>query len=306
MGNYETILYEKKDHVATVTINRPEMNVITVQLIKELELVFREAEEDRDVGVVVVTGAGKRAFSAGADGRMFEKMLRNPHDMWDFLGQFMRMVYNAKTMGKPLVGKVRGWCVGGGVELLTCCDLIYASEDARFWAGESGIGMVPYVGSTQLLTLSIGDKRTRQLILLDEVIDAKTAYEWGFVNKVVPSDKLDEEVDKICKTLLNKSMWALRYAKTQLNVWWDLVSHSYYQGRDAWTFESLLPDGLRAVQGIIDKTKRMDWVKDRDRITAGEIPEFLWGPYSRTCPSCQTANLPEYHKYCGNCGAELK
>lgn len=305
MPEYNLITYKTKDHVAQITINRPQQrNALNLQVMQELTDAFKRAEDDRGVGVVVITGAGDKAFCAGADVDMFTKLVKDIHMSWQMTGQFNRMVYSARTLGKPVIAKVRGWAIGGAIELLLSCDLIVASETAKFIPGESGMGAVPFAGSTELLTINVGDKRARWLLFTDDAIDAQTAYQWGFVNKVVPDDKLDEEVDNLCRKLLNKSMWALRYAKTQANVWVDLASHALYEGRDVWALQCVLPDLLMAATAFMEK-RPMDWVKMRDEEASGVSTEYMWGPYTKICPNCGAQMLPERMKYCGNCGSQL-
>lgn len=304
---FKNIIYDKKkDHVAEITINRPEQrNALNLETMRELTEAFQNAESDNSIGVVVLTGSGDKVFVAGADIKMFGEIAKNPHESWKLIGQFLRVVYNMKTIGKPVIGKINGSAIGAGVELILACDLLIAAEHAIFIGGEAGVGLVPVGGTTQLLTPTIGDKRARWLLFTDDSIDAKTALEWGLVNKVVPKDKLDEEVDKLCKTILNKSMWALRFAKSQANIWSDLASNSFSQGRDFWTLEAtMLPDLLEAASSFLEK-KPMDWMRYRELMATGKAAEYLWGPPTKVCTKCDTKNLPENLKYCGNCGAKL-
>ncbi len=302
---YKTILYEKKDYIAHITINRPSRkNSLTIEVESELADAFQRADEEADVGLAVISGAEGKDFCAGAEVQMFLEIVKDPNQTRKMLTEFQRMHHNARTMGKPVVAKVRGWSIGGAIELLTACDIVIASEDAKFWPGEARLGGVPYLGSTQLLTLYIGDRRARWLNFTDDVIDAKTALDWGFVNKVVPPDKLDEEVDKVCQTLLNKSPWALRYAKTQLNVWGDLVSHTFPQGRDFWVLESILPDLQMFANGFLEK-KPVNWLELREKMAKGKPIEYPWGPATNKCPKCGAKYLPAEHQYCGACGAKL-
>jgi len=214
------------------------------------------------------------------------------------------MTYNIRTMGKPIISKINGICIGGGFELIIMTDLIIAADHAKFIPGESAVGLVPCAGSTQFLTAVVGDKRARWALYTDEPIDASSALEWGLVNKVVPRGKLDDEVEKVYNILLNRSMWALRYLKTSMNVWVDLVHHTFNQGRDAWTLDALLPDASDSCTAFADK-KAVNWIERRKDLAKGDAWEFRWGAEDKSCPHCGANKLPRKFKYCGVCGKQL-
>lgn len=303
---FEHVVYEVKDLVARITINRPEArNAMNRQTMRELTEALYAAEGDPAVGVVVLTASGEKAFCAGADVKMFREMVKQPDETLAMVDQFVRMVSAVRECGKPVIARVNGIAIGGALELLVAADLLIAAEHATFMPGESGVGATPYGGSTQGLALSIGDHRARWLLYTDEAISAKTAMEWGFVNRVVPFSELDAEVERVCRTLLNKSPWALRGAKTQANVWWDLVSSSMHQGKDFWVLQSLLPDILKSVSSFLEEKKPFDWVAFRREAAGGRAQEFFWGAPTTTCGHCGAKFLPQDTKFCGNCGQPL-
>ena len=305
MRTYNNIIYEKKDLIGEITINRPnKRNALNLDTMVELSDAFQVAENDKDIGVVVLTGAGDKAFCAGADLDYFNGMLKDPNESWRMIGQFNRMTYNIRTMGKPIISKINGICIGGGFELIIMTDFIIAAEHANFIAGESAVGLVPCAGSTQFLTAVVGDKRARWALYTDEPIIASRAYEWGLVNKVVPKEQLDEEVDMVCNILLNKSMWSLRYLKTSMNVWIDLVQHTFNQGRDAWTLNTMLPDATDACAAFAEK-KSIDWIERRRAQSNGDMGEYRWGHEVKCCPHCYTKYIPSKYVYCGICGKKF-
>jgi len=305
VSELKDIIYEKKDHIATITINRPEQrNPISFNVIKEIGMALQDSESDDAIGVVVLTSAGDKAFCGGGDLKSFREEINNPYKCWKtLLPAFNRMIYTARTMGKPLIGRINGVTIGGGVELLLMCDMAIAADHAWFIAGETSVGALP-LGATQLLTLSIGDKRARMALFTDKRFDAKTALEWGLINEVVPYERLDEEINSLCKLILAKSPWAIRLAKTQINIWWDLASHTFHSGRDIWALETMLPDFMEGISAF-SKKETPDYMKLRKRTAAGETAEYLWGPPTKTCPQCKTENLPDYFEFCGKCGKEL-
>ncbi len=206
---HRDILYETKDHVARVTINRPKhYNAFTGDTLKELTLAFEDAGADDEVGVVVLTGAGDKAFCAGGDVN------------WEKEGGLERQIVEPYTLHvtvsrcpKPVIARVNGYAIGGGNHLAYYCDFTIAAEHAVF--GQNG----PRVGSpaagpiVSYLTRIVGHKRAREMWMLCRRYTARQALEWGLVNAVVPSEKLDEEVQRWCDELLALSPTCLRILK---------------------------------------------------------------------------------------------
>lgn len=301
---FETILYEKKDLVARITINRPEArNALTLQLMIDISQALQDAERDSAVGVVVITGGGEKFFCPGLDLTWAKNLFNRTQEVWSMVNQYTRMVFEVRNVGKPVVARVNGLAAGGGCELVIACDLAIAAEHARFMQGEGGVGAVATY-ATQSLPLIMGDKKARWFLFTDDVIDAKTAVEWGLINKAVPYEKLDEEVDNLCQNLLDKFPWSLRFTKTQTNFWFDLAAHTFHEGRDFWSLQSATPEPLEGISAFLEK-RSPDHLKMRREAAAGKTVEYLWGPPTKACPSCNTRNLPADFEYCGKCGAKL-
>ena len=203
---YKDILYGVKDHVATITINRPhKLNAFTQNTIYEWEDALRRATDDRDVGVIVFTGAGDRAFSAGGDVN------------WEAEGGTKKEDYHTAQMiidcPKPVIARVNGWCIGGGNHLAYFCDITIAAEHARF--GQNGPRVGSPAGGHMVAHVAniVGHKRAREMWLLCRRYSAQEMYNWGLVNAVVPMDKLDEEVQKWCREILALSPTCLKTVK---------------------------------------------------------------------------------------------
>jgi len=213
---YETILYEKSENVAWITLNRPEvLNAQSEELLSELTMAFDKAREDNEIWVIVLTGAGEKAFSAGADITMF--LSWTPIDPVNKFKGIKRPYQQIREIPKPVVAMVNGFCLGGGCELAMACDIIIASENARFGQPEINVGVIPGGGGTQILPRLVGEKKAKELIFTGDMLSAQEALELGLVNKVVPKEKLRETVDSLLAKLKTKSPAILKLAKLSVN-----------------------------------------------------------------------------------------
>ena len=201
------------DHVALVQLNRPkELNALNLQLMRELKETLAMLDHDPDVRVIIITG-NEKAFAAGADikqmsGQGAIDMLKaDQFSTWDSIG---------KTK-KPLIAAVSGFALGGGCELAMNCDLIIASESARFGQPEIKIGVMPGAGGTQRLTKAIGKVRTMEMVLTGKFIDAEEALSYGLINKVVPIELYLEESVKLAQKIASMSPVAVQLAKESVN-----------------------------------------------------------------------------------------
>jgi enoyl-CoA hydratase len=214
---YSTLLYEKKEGIGTVTLNRPaSLNALNSQVYAELYDVFEAIENDPEVRVVVLTGSGEKAFAAGTD--VVEMQNMNTLDIQKFVAKIRKASDRIYTMTKPTIAAVHGYCLGGGCELAMCCDLRLASEKARFGQPEINLGLIPGACGTQRLPRLIGAAKAKEMIFLGEMIDAATALNLGLVNKVVPPEKLLDEALDWAKKLASKSLPVLAMAKLSINT----------------------------------------------------------------------------------------
>jgi enoyl-CoA hydratase len=203
--------YEK--HIALVRLNRPkELNALNLQLMGELRDAIKELDEDEEVRVIIITG-NERAFAAGADikqmsGRTAMDMLKiDQFSTWDQI----------RRTKKPIIAAVSGFALGGGCELAMICDMIVASESAKFGQPEIKIGVMPGAGGTQRLTRAVGKARAMEMVLTGNFITADEAYNFGLVNKVVPEELYLQEAVKLAKDIADKSPIAVQMAKEAIN-----------------------------------------------------------------------------------------
>ena len=304
---FRYIRYEKRDWVARVTINRPEVyNAYNTPCLEELFQAFRDAAFDDHVAVLVLTGAGDKAFCTGGDVHEYaEVYTRRPHDYWKYMWLFQQCHDALRNIGKPTLARLNGMVVGGGNEFNLACDLAIAAEHVVIRQVGARVGSVAAGGATQWLPIVVGDRRAREILWLCEEIPAAKALEWGLVNAVVPYDQLDATVDAWCQKLIQKFPECLRYTKQQTNFWKDLAWHlTIGHARDwlALHFASLEPyEGMKA---FVEK-RPPDYLGIRERASDTRSSEFLWGPYAQACSHCGARGLPAQFAFCGVCGQPL-
>ena len=224
----DDLLYRNERGVATITINRPEVhNAFRNQTLDELADCFEEAARDESVGVIVLAGAGTRAFCSGGDVReedAFDTVKGRAHHR-----RLLRLAEVMRNCGKPIIAAVRGYCLGGGNSLMLLCDMTIATEGSRFGQVGPKMGSSPLWWSTQLLPRLVGEKKAREIVMLCRQYTAAEAERMGWINKVVPDAALEGEVAQWCRELLDKSPQALRIAKVSLNSesdhLWSAVVH---------------------------------------------------------------------------------
>ncbi len=206
------MIFEKRQGIAWLTLNRPHvMNAMNTQMRDELWTVMEAVRDDPDTRVLIVRGAGERAFSAGADVSEFgtapsyveARRARRERDLWQLM----------LDLDKPLIAAIHGYALGAGCEMSMCCDLRVASEDARFGLPEVKLGYIPSAGGTQILPRTIGTGTAMEMILSGDDIDAATALRLGLVHKVVARERLYEEAEAWARELMTRSPAVLRYAK---------------------------------------------------------------------------------------------
>jgi enoyl-CoA hydratase len=214
-SEYTSIIYETENHVAWITLNRPDvLNAQSDELRAEVVRALEAASEDENVHVVVITGAGDKAFSAGADISQFPN--RYPADV--IASKARRRPYETiREMPKPVIAAVNGVALGGGCELVLACDIVIAADTAKLGQPEIRVGVIPGCGGTQILPRLIGEKRAKELIFTGRTITAHEALEMGIVNKVVPLAELKAATEQLAGDLLRNSPAILRMAKIAIN-----------------------------------------------------------------------------------------
>ncbi len=218
---YENILYEVKDAVATVTINRPKvLNALNPAVVEELAQAFTEIAGDPEVKVAVLTGSGDKAFVAGADIAAMAQMTALEGRYFARRGQ--DVLFMIEKLDKPVIAAVNGFALGGGTEIAMACDFIYASTKAKFGQPEINLGIIPGFGGTQRLPRLVGRAWAKELCLTGEIIDAELAKEIGLVNRVFEPEELMPAVMKTARTIASKGRVAMRAIKTLINDGYDL------------------------------------------------------------------------------------
>lgn len=223
---YKSILFEMENHVVIITFNRPKvLNALNTEVILELKDAINRCQEDENVKVVILTGAGEKAFVVGQDINELKELLKNGSSekfmKSEKLGQdTFRLV---ETMAKPVIAAVNGFALGGGLEICMACDIRFASEKAHFGQPEILLGALPGWGGTQRLARLIGTGRAKELIISGEQITAQRAYEMGLVNRVFPAEELMEETKKFAQKLTTLPPITIKMDKHAINYGYDMA-----------------------------------------------------------------------------------
>ena len=212
MNGFKTLIYEKKDRIAYVTLNRPEaLNVYNIQMRDDLYQVLSAIKDDSEVRVVIFRGAGEKAFCAGAD---LNEFLTAPSPVIARQVRFGRDVWNLfLSIPQPLIAAVHGYVLGSGIEIALCCDIRIASEDTKFGLPEVGLGIIPAAGGTQTLPRAIGMAKALEMLLTNPWMSGEEAYRIGLVNRVVSRDKLLNAAEEMAKKIASCHPMAVRNAK---------------------------------------------------------------------------------------------
>ena len=305
-GTWQRILYTIRNGCATVTINRPKvLNCFDYLTLLELADAFHDAARDPQVFVVVLTGAGERAFCTGADlTEQRDVLAPNPQHYHTWMGAFIDVHERLRNIGKPTVARVNGIAVGGGNEFNMACDLAIAADHAYIRHVGPYHGSVPAGGATQWLPLFVGDRRAREIIWLGEEIAASTACEWGLYNAVVPMDELDDAVQRYVDKLLTALPETLRYTRTQTNFFKDLAWYqTIHHARDWLTVHTAAPEVHAAVEAFTNKQPLDHTTIHRHHGTANGA--YRWGAPGQSCNACGASGLPSAFTHCGACGVHL-
>jgi enoyl-CoA hydratase/carnithine racemase len=265
---FRNIRYAKAEWRATVTINRPAVyNCLDIATLREMGEAFQDAAWDDRIAVLVITGAGNRAFCTGADMKEWSRdFLRRPNDFYKWMGVFIETFDRLRNLGKPTIARLNGMVVGGGNELQMSCDLAVAADDVVIRHAGTSRGSVPAAGATQWLPLIVGDRRAREILLLNEAIPARKALAWGLVNQVVPRKKLDRAVDVLAGKLVEKLPECTRYTKQQLNFWRDFSwAMTIGHARDWLTVHTGAEEIVEGIRAFNEK-REIDYRKLRSRM----------------------------------------
>ncbi len=336
--SFREILYGKAAGVARITINRPDRyNAYSTACLEELASALRDAAFDDSVGVVVLTGAGDRAFCTGGDVKEYaEAYVAAPRDYWKYMALFRAYIDGILSTGKPVVARINGVAVGGGNETVLACDLAVIAEHA--YVGQVGVrvGSVACGGATQWLPITVGDKRAREMLFTNRPIPARLALEWGLVNRVAPSvrrgaefvenaspeevekarkgadgysidlSRLDTEVDLLAQELLRSFPECVRYTKQQTNFWKDFSwSLTVRHAQDWLALHYTDYEPFEGMSAFAHK-RPVDFAAVRRRaVEPGGSPETPWGAHVRACKSCGAEGLPASFAHCGVCGGRL-
>lgn len=218
---FEDILYEKKGGVTKITINRPERhNAFRTKTLAEMIQALEDAKDDYGIGVIVLTGAGEKAFCSGGDS---EDITGGKAGYTRGVKKVFEVERLIRMSQKPVIAAVNGWAVGGGHILHVLCDLTIASENAKFAQVGPKVGSFEAGFGSAYLARVVGEKKAREMWFLNKTYTAQEALEMGLVNKVVPLDKLMEEVDAWCQEILDRSPQAISFLKIALNTPTDWI-----------------------------------------------------------------------------------
>ena len=214
---YKNIIFNVEDVIATITFNRPKaLNALNADLMNEFACALYEIDENEDIRVLILTGAGEKSFVAGAD--ITEIATYNPLQAKFFTEKGQNTLDKLQQLSIPVIAAVNGFALGGGCEIALACDFIYASKKAKFGLPEINLGLIPGFGGTQRLPRLIGMNMAKELILTGNIIRAEDAQRIGLVNKVCSAETLMDEVIKTAKIIASKGKVSLCAAKQAINT----------------------------------------------------------------------------------------
>lgn len=254
---FKYILYEKSEGVATITINQPEaLNAFNAEVVGEILQALEDVKIDENIRVVVLTGAGEKAFSAGADIKAMKGMNALKAKELSQMGE--KLCTALENLEKPIIAAINGYALGGGLEVAMACDLRIASENAKVGQTEINIGLIPGWGGTQRLTRLIGATKAKELIFTGKMVDAKTAEQLGLVNMVVPADKFRETVRQFAIEIAQKAPVALKVAKALINKGAEIsLDAALALEREGFGVVASTEDLQEGVSAFIEKRKPM-------------------------------------------------
>jgi enoyl-CoA hydratase len=213
---YETLLYEKRERIAYLTINRPDkLNALSRRVIEDLGVCLQAVGEDAEVLAAILTGAGEKSFVAGAD--INELAAQSPVEGQETSRRGQQVLHSLEYLGKPVIAAVNGFALGGGCELAMACTLRIASENARFGQPEVKLGILPGYAGTQRLPRLVGKGRAMEILLTGEQVNAQEAYRIGLVNQVVPPQDLIPAAEALARKIMANAPLAVKFAIEAVN-----------------------------------------------------------------------------------------
>jgi len=245
---YQNVIFEKEENIAVISFNRPEaMNALNNQTRAEFTAAIAEVAADDEIKVLILTGSGK-AFVAGSDIKEFSQTTPYVAHNIQRLGEMV------EKLQKPVIAAVNGFCLGGGCEIAMGCDIVIASEKAKFGQTEINIGIIPGGGGTQRLPRLIGVCKAKELIYTGDIISAEEAFRLGLVNRIVPMDELMPAAKELAKKIATKSTAALKLAKTAINrgMQTNLESGLKYE-YELYSLALSLEDKVEGVNAFLEK-----------------------------------------------------
>ncbi|WP_137287672.1 enoyl-CoA hydratase/isomerase family protein [Halorussus salinisoli] len=218
-STYENIVADVDDGVVTLTLNEPDKyNPINTETLLDLRRAFDEIQLDRDIDVVVITGAGEKSFSSGGDIREYagpsEEHDPVERERQDLYFDTWQKLYDLHPV---TIAKINGYCVGGGLILMSYCDLSVSVDDAKFGVPTTDIGQIPGDGSTYRITQLVGEQKVKELVYTANLIDAEEAYRIGLVNRITPRDELDAAVGELVDAIQDTGRQAVKNSKKAIN-----------------------------------------------------------------------------------------
>jgi dihydroxynaphthoic acid synthetase len=263
--HFDDIIYEKRGQTAWITINRPERhNAFDFKTIGELGAAFDDVGSDRKIGVVVLTGAGDKAFSAGGYLGDLAGSGLDKAKVFTLFDNAIATMLKIRRLPQPVIAAVNGFAIGGGNELVVASDIAIASDRARFGQTGTKVGSAPVVGGTNMLGLQIGDKKAKEVSFLCRQYTAQEALSMGWINAVVPHEQLHAEVERWCDEMLDKSSLYLEIAKISSNVWWNMLYTHFLSDMHMLKLAVGSPDMVEGASAFLAK-RRPDFRKLRDK-----------------------------------------
>ena len=250
MSSYTTILVETHQRVGLIRLNRPKaLNALNAAVMSEMNTALAEFDRDQNIGAIVITG-DKRAFAAGADIKEMSASSAVDMLLYDDISAFDQIM----RITKPVIAAVSGWCLGGGNELAMSCDMIVASESAKFGQPEINIGVIPGAGGTQRLTRAVGKAIAMEMVLNNRTLTADEALAYGLINRVVPVDSYLEETLEFANQFASRAPLALRLGKEAVNQAFETpLSVGLAEERRAFYFLFASLDQKEGMQAFVEK-----------------------------------------------------